>query len=662
MIQNQTPRLIHPEASTFIRAQLRNTIPRKRPTQIVPWVEAYCKFPGSPLGADFRIDKTPWCRQPLEDGNRRGVRRVVFVKPIQSGGSTIGEALICFWSYHWPGGSIGYFWPNNLASELRWKKQTERVLSACKPLQEKLPADNPHAWIDGLIRFNHLNLEMKGVNTDRSVASDTLRAVICEEVHDVNSGWDPGRLRQVFGRMTGYWNSIAYVISNAGYKDSELHKAHDGGTRRQWMARCPGCSNLHHEANWVYHVMRTRWDDERPDLGGLRYELPEDRKRGEEVNYQQIARTVRYQMPCGYRVGNDKTERRNLSLTARYSEPTNPNAQLEHESYSLEGVSVDYIDWLTLIEEKHLALRARKLGDPKPWLVYLRERECQFIGLDDRRPESTPIVLSSRQKDRAGLPNRLWRLCFFDYQKGIKELGESPHWWGVIWDIDAAGNVLLVCEDKLNSEGEVLDMVRRHDVKPICVGVDASFTGEDRYVYFFCLRHGFNAIKVHGQKTGERTFTHGDGVRRAWSEPEPLWPHSANQQGPTKENPDEEPEYWNVSQSGAMDALAHLMARKRPKSDNPNEEESCFEIPADVSEDFKLHFRAWTREKYRVPATNALEERWKKVSEKAPDHLYMCCTYLALWCEMAGATGADLAPPEPAAKPPTASNTALDAP
>jgi hypothetical protein len=40
----------------------------------------------------------------------------------------------------------------------------------------------------------------------------------------------------------------------------------------------------------------------------------------------------------------------------------------------------------------------------------------------------------------------------------------------------------------------------------------------------------------------------------------------------------------------------------------------------------------------------------------------MCCTYLALWCEMAGATGADLAPPEPAAKPPTASNTALDAP
>jgi hypothetical protein len=634
----------------WIYSRFIASIPGDPPRSVAAWAEQHVKLPGSARTESFRADITPWCIDPLEAGNRPGIRKITFVKPIQAGGSSaVGEVLLCFWPAHWAGGSIAYFWPNGQASEARWKKNTERVLAACKPLQDKLPADNRHAWIDGLIRFNHLNLEMKGANTPRAVASDSLRAIICEELHDVDGGWEPGRLEQAMGRLTAFWNSIAVIISNAGRKGSELHQSYENGTRRQWMVKCPGCQQ--------YHVMRTRWDKERPDLGGLRYELPEDRKSGDEIDYQRVATTARYQMPCGYIVRNDVTERRALSLSGRYSEPTNPKALPGEESYTLEGVAIDYIDWTRLIRQKHLALRSKKLGDPKPWLDYLRERECAFIGLDDRRPEATPIVLSSRKKDRAGLPDRVWRLCFWDYQKGIKDLGESPHFWGVIWDVDAAGNVLIVFEGKADSEGDVLDVVRRHDVKPICVGVDASFTGEDRYIYAFCLRYGFNAIKVHGQKTGERLFTHEDGVRHAWSEPEPLWPHSANQPGPTKENPDEEPEFWNISQSGAMDALAYLMARKRPKADNPKEDESCFEVPADVSEDFKLHFRAWTREKYRQAATNALEERWRKISEKAPDHMYMCCAYLALWCEMAGAFFRD-PPPEPE----SGGNTALDAP
>jgi hypothetical protein len=612
--------------------QFEACISTEAPESVSTWAEQNVQIVGSARSEFYRANITPWTKEPLECANAPGVRRVTFVKPVQCGGSTVGEIAILFWLSHWPGGDIQYNWPNDLVASSRWSKHMEKRLKGCPPVMARVSKDR-FDWKDGLIVFPHCNFIMQGINTERAVASDSIRGQVNEELHDVDN-WIPGRLDQAYGRTTAYWNSIIFNISNAGHVGSELHKAFESGSQEHWEVKCPGCGR--------FHRMQDKWNAERPDLGGLRYELQPDRKSGDEVDYRFVSKTVRYQMPCGFEVRDTVTERRALSLSGRYSEPDNLKADPSERSFTLSAVSVDFIPWIDLIKQKHKAYRARKLGDPRPWLTFLRERSCQFVGLDDRRPESTPIVLSSRQKDRAGLPNRLWRLCFFDYQKGIKELGESPHWWGVIWDIDAAGNVLLVCEDKLNSEGEVLDMVRRHDVKPICVGVDASFTGEDRYVYFFCLRHGFNAIKVHGQKTGERTFTHGDGVRRAWTEPEPLWPHSANQQGPTKENPVEEPEFWNVSQSGAMDALAHLMARKRPKADKPNEEESCFEIPADVSEDFKLHFRAWTREKFRVPATNALEERWKKVSEKAPDHLYMCCTYLALWCEMAGATGAEI--------------------
>jgi len=79
--------------------------------------------------------------------------------------------------------------------------------------------------------------------------------------------------------------------------------------------------------------------------------------------------------------------------------------------------------------------------------------------------------------------------------------------------------------------------------------------------------------------------------------------------------------------------------------------ERRYEIPSDVSDDFKLHFRAWRQTEYRVPATNQMELKWKKVTERAPNHLYMCASYLALWAEMAGATGIEdihhSTPPEP---------------
>ena len=117
----------------------------------------------------------------------------------------------------------------------------------------------------------------------------------------------------------------------------------------------------------------------------------------------------------------------------------------------------------------------------------------------------------------------------------------------------------------------------------------------------------------------------------AWSEPEPLWPKIAGQQGPSKNDSDTEPEFWNVSQAGCLDSLAHRRGRKDIK----------YEIPEDISEDFKAHFLPWRMEEFRVAATNQVELRWKKASDKAPDHLFMCACYLSLWSEMAG-IGTDL--------------------
>ncbi len=595
---------------------------------VVDWAEKNAKLPGSALSNQFDCSLTPWTREPLERAND-GTEKMTFIKPIQCGGSTVGEIAILFWLANWSNGNVCYYWPNETVATDRWMKEMEKKLRACKSVMDRTSEDR-FKFTKGLVIFPHGNFVMQGAFTDRNVASDSFRGLVNEELHDAD-GWLPGRLEQAYGRTTAVWNRVVFNISNASRKGDQLHQAFTSGTQQHWEVLCPGCGK--------FHRMRARWDEARKDLGGLRYDADGCRLDTGEVNYGKLLPTIRYQMPCGYTVHDDVNERRALSLSGRYSEPNNTGAPLTERSYTLEAVSVDYVPWVDLIRKKHMALRARKLGDPKPWLDYLRERECQFIGIEDRRPESVAIVLSSRKKDREGLTNRMWRFGVLDYQTGRKQLGETPHFWLVIQDFDPEGNALIVWEGKLGSEGEVIDVLKRHGVKPIATAVDASFLGEDRYVYSFCLRYGFNCFKVHGKESGAKTFTHEDGIRRAWSEPEPLWPRAPGQQGPSKNDPNSEPEFFNLSQAGALDALAHLRARKDRR----------YEIPADVSEDFKAHFLPWSLEEWRVPATNQIELRWRKASEAAADHLYMCCSYIAIWAEMAGATGEqDIAPDAPA--------------
>ncbi len=604
--------------SQWCFARMVSALPRAAPSSIVAWAEQEVRLIGSARSEDYRSEITPWTREPIECAND-GTTRMTFVKPIQCGGSAVGEISILFWLSHWSGGDIQYNWPNEEQAKARWKKHTEKKLRACKPVSRRLCSD----WTDGLVVFNHCNFIMQGVNTERSVTGDTIRGQVNEELHD-SANWIPGRLEQAYGRTTAFWNSCVLNISNASHKKDQLHQAFEQGTQQHWMVKCPGCKQ--------FHVMRTKWDAERPDLGGLRYSLLDSRLEDGGVNYSKLVETIFYQMPCGYKVHDMPSERRELSLSGRYSDPTNKGAPLTERSYTLEAISVDYISWVSLIRQKHLALRARKLGDPRGWLNYLRERECSFVGVEDRRPEPPQITLSSKKKDRDGMPDRAFRFASIDYQTGRED--ERPHFWCVVEDFDPLGNTLIVFEGKCESEGELLDALRRHEVKPICTVLDSSFTGADKYCYTFALRCGFNCLKVHGGVA--RSFQHEDGIRRAWSEPEFLWPRTPGQEGPSQNDPNLEPEFWNISFSGALDSLAHLRGRK----------DRTYEVPADVSDDFKSHAAAWSLETYRVPSTNQEELRWKKASDKMPDHLHMCCSYISVWSEMAGLVGSDLIPQE----------------
>lgn len=586
---------------------------------LVAWAEEFVRLPGSARSERFDSSITPWTREPIEHVNDGVTRMETFVKPVQSGGSVAGEIAIDFWISTAIGGDIQYNWEDDDKADARWDKRIARLLQSCQPVMERWPIGlNRHKAQKGLVLFPNLNLTVQGVFTEKRVASDSIRFQVNEEIH----GWKPGRLAQAFNRTTAFWNSFVLNISNASVKGDQLHEAFLAGTQERWEVLCPGCG--------LYHVMRDEWDEKRPDLGGLRYTSKDSKRDDGSYDYNRLEGTIRYQMPCGYLVYESK-ERRALSLSGRYGEPTNPGAHISKRSHTLEAVTVDYIPWVKLIEEKHIALKALKYGDPEPWKRYLQERCCRFWDEEDRPLVEKIVVTTKLKKSREGLkahPHFFSRMFALDRQQGNLRAGELPHWWLVIRDVLETGDSRLVFEGKVLTDEDVIARLDEHECVRRCGVADS---GDDTmHVYQFCLRYGINAIKG-----GKEAFyahqvpdPHDEGktitVYRIFSVEKPL--HEMVGSPPTCDNPEDEPQFWFYSKAGIRERLDYLRAGGAVK----------WEVPEDVSEDYHKHMAGETLEEEqdkRGQTTLAYHAHTKRIDMR------VCEAYIAMLMEMAGVVG-----------------------
>lgn len=583
-------------------------IPERPIDSVCEFGRRHVRLIGSALREQYDPELTPWTRTPLECTGDGFTRSVSFAKPVQSGGSSAGEIAVCRRLALKRAGDIQWNWESDEKAIERWDKRINRILRACGPVSELLTAINDRFKDKKcLVIFAHCNLIVQGQHTSDNLDSDSIAFQVNEELHN----WKPGHLAKADARLTAVWNGFQFNISNASFFGDQFHQKFLAGTQEHWEVPCPECGK--------YHAMRARYDPKHPELGGIKYNADGCRLPNGEYDYNKLAGTIRYQFPCGHEIPDDKLIRKRISARGKYV-ARNEGARKTDRSFTLEAVSVDYIPWLKLIQEKHAALRALRHGDPEPWWKYLRERECVFANPDEDRPSMGAVILNARiRKNRDGLPNRAVRLAALDRQQGSLAKGELPHWWLVIRDFDKDGNSLLVHESKCLTDEDAVDRILGHDVKPTCVAVDS---GDDTtHVYQFCLRHGFNAIKG----SGEASFAHGNGARRIYSPERPL--HMMINAPRTKSNAIDEPLFWHYSKSGLMERFFWVRGS-----------ELKWDVPCDVSEDYKSHLESWELSTRRHPRTN--EEIFEYVQVRKRDDLLKCEQYVLMMAEMAGLIGA----------------------
>lgn len=611
-----------------------DAIPVRPVSSVVKWAEENVRLPGSARSERFDSSITPWTRAPMECADDGVTRVMTFVKPVQAGGSVVGEVALCRWLATKNSGDVQYNWQTNDKAGDRWVKRIERILKKCEPVMRRAPSDMRRHWTKGLVMFPHCNLTVQGIHTEANVASDSICYQINEEIHDAE-GWLPGRLQQAYNRTTAFWNSIILNISNAGYVGDQLHQAFESGTQEHWEVKCPGCG--------LYHVMRTEWDPKRPDLGGLRYEskvgtrstAPPTESVPTEYNYNLIAPTIRYQMPCGFLVRDTPSERRQLSLNGRYSEPRNAGAHRSNRSFTLEAVSVDYIPWLKLIQEKHAGLKAMRMGDPSKYCDYVRERESRFWDPQNRPLVGKVVINSALRKNREGLLSHkdfFARYFALDRQQGSLRKGDTPHWWLLIRDALSNGDSQLVFEGKVETDENVIAILDEHK----CLRrLGVADSGDDTvHVYQFCYRWGINAIK--GGKSA--WFSHGDEGNKIFAPEQPLhtmmesppkYDYERDPADPNKFIPHiDEPMFWLYSKVGIRDRLGWLRAGGAVRWD----------VPDDVNEDYKRHMEAEELEEMEVGRTQERQNVYVQHADR--NDLYVCECYIAMLMEKAGLIGA----------------------
>ena len=600
-------------------------IPQKAPN-IIDWAHDNVVLPGSARSRHFNIEITPWLREPLMRATDLETRFIDLRKPVQSGGSVFGEVLMLYWIV-WSTGFFQYNWSNDKRANERWASRIHGILNACAPVRRLM--ERIGQIMKGEIDFGNVFFRNQGAFVSDNLDSDSIRLQLNEEVHS----WEPGHLKKAHGRLTAVWDFKSCAISNAGRVGDQFDQSHSSGTNQIWMVKCPGCSNPNHEANAVYHVMRTRYDERKNQLGGLRYDADGARLGDYHYDYNKIRPTIRYQMPCGLTIHNeDISTRRKLSLGGVYSLPRNKGAELSHRSYSYEAVSVDYIDWMTLIKDKHDALRARSMGDEQPWIRYCQERENIPYNPDEVPITNFIEVKAGLVKNRAGLFGKKFRGFTLDRQEGSRAKGETPYWWLCIRDAQIYEGVtksMLVWEGRVETDDQVIAILREHQCN---MWQGCADSGDDTFhVYAFCFNHGIHCIK--GGK--EEFYAHPpNGARRIFSTERPLCqminrdPKYAmievddGRGGTVLMFDPREPMFWLYSKSGIRERFHFL----RSNTD--------FITPEDVSDDYREHMDSEEREKYQNPTDGSWGHRW--VQKKTRNDLFVCECYLAMLFDQAG--------------------------
>lgn len=219
----------------------------KESLTVSEWADAYriLSKEGSAEPGQWNTSRNPPLRAVMDAlSERTKDEKVVFMKPVQFGGTEVGSNFIGYVMTH-AKGPVAVVMPTERSLN-DWVSQKFDPMASDTPAVAEVLAKKSNKSADNNAqrkKFTGGNLYFKTAGSTAELKSTSLRYVVADEVDEwdwTTTQGDPIDLLEA--RLTAFYDGKIYIVSTPTVKDaSHIESEYEGGDQRQYHVPCPHC-------------------------------------------------------------------------------------------------------------------------------------------------------------------------------------------------------------------------------------------------------------------------------------------------------------------------------------------------------------------------------------------------------------------------------------
>lgn len=197
----------------------------------------------------WRVDRTPYLREPLDAFTDPKVRRIVLVSSSQVGKSEFENNIIGYIIDEDPS-SILFIHPNVIDAKEYSKLRIAPMIRDCPTLRRKVASPKNRDSNNTILQKAYPGgiLTMCGSTEAHALASKPIRYVIGDERDRwaVSAGKEGDPWKLAMARQITFYNAKAVEVSTPTVKGaSAIEDSYAEGTMERWCVQCPHCGEYH---------------------------------------------------------------------------------------------------------------------------------------------------------------------------------------------------------------------------------------------------------------------------------------------------------------------------------------------------------------------------------------------------------------------------------
>lgn len=238
------------------------------------------------------------------------------------------------------------------------------LLERCGPVAAKLPRQRElKTTLE--IYFPGAPLIIVGADSPASLQSTPYRYIFLDEVRS----YKPGAVEMVEQRTTSYpHNYKKVIISTPSEEQDVVHRAFLSGDQQHWFAECINAQ--------CRHLQELLWKD-KGTKGGLKWDTNETTKPEGKYNFDELAKTIRYECEaCGCHMKDEPAVRKHLASNGDWR-AMNPNAPSNVKSHTWGQLLPWWTSWKKQVFQFLTATAALEWNDHEPLKGHMTETRGQ---------------------------------------------------------------------------------------------------------------------------------------------------------------------------------------------------------------------------------------------------------------------------------------------